>query len=72
VIDSYGDDLLAGIEQLGLEEFPLVGHSLGGAIATSVAERCAEVRSPALFAPAGFGPIQLADVFAIPGISTSR
>jgi pimeloyl-ACP methyl ester carboxylesterase len=68
VIDSYADDIVAGIAQLGLDDFTLVGHSLGGAIATSVAERCAEVHSLVLLAPAGFGPIRLADLFAIPGI----
>jgi pimeloyl-ACP methyl ester carboxylesterase len=68
VIASYADDVLAGVEQLGLEQFTLVGHSLGGAIATSVAERCDEVRSLALLAPAGFGPIHLADLFVLPVI----
>lgn len=67
-IDSYGDDIVSGIERLGLESVTLVGHSLGGAVATSVAERCPDVSSLALLAPAGFGPIRLADLFAIPGI----
>lgn len=68
VIDSYADDIVTGIERLGLEAVTLVGHSLGGAVATSVAERCPEVSSLALLAPAGFGSSRLADLFAIPGI----
>src|SRR3984885_15892109 len=38
-IDSYGHDIVSGIERLGLDSVTLVGHSLGGAVATSVAER---------------------------------
>jgi len=68
LIASYADDVVEGIERLGLDAVTLVGHSLGGAVATSVAERCPEVSSLALLAPAGFGPIPLADLFAIPGI----
>jgi pimeloyl-ACP methyl ester carboxylesterase len=68
LIDSYADDIVSGIERLGLETLTLVGHSLGGAIATSIAERCPAVDSLALLAPAGFGPIRLADLFALPGI----
>jgi pimeloyl-ACP methyl ester carboxylesterase len=68
VIDSYAEDIASGIERLGLGAITLVGHSLGGAVATSVAERCHDVYSLALLAPAGFGPIRLADLFAIPGI----
>lgn len=68
VIDSYAEDIVSGIGELGLEAITLVGHSLGGAVATSVAERCPEVASLALLAPAGFGPVRLADLFAIPGI----
>jgi pimeloyl-ACP methyl ester carboxylesterase len=31
VIDSYADDIVSGIERLGLKSVTLVGHSLGGA-----------------------------------------
>ena len=45
----------------------LVGHSLGGGIATAVAERMGEaVRSLVLSAPVGFGRVALAEVGALP------
>jgi pimeloyl-ACP methyl ester carboxylesterase len=67
-VDSYADDIVAALEQLGVEDCTLVGHSLGGAVAAVVAERDPAVHSLALLAPAGFGAIPLADAFALPGI----
>ncbi|RIY02039.1 acetoin dehydrogenase dihydrolipoyllysine-residue acetyltransferase subunit [Aureimonas flava] len=53
--------LVAGVEEtllaLGLASCHLVGHSLGGAVATAVASGTAsDVRSLMLLSPAGFGP----------------
>ncbi|GAC1437247.1 MAG: alpha/beta fold hydrolase [Solirubrobacteraceae bacterium] len=65
---SYADDVNAAIEALGIGGCTLVGHSLGGAVAAAVAERCPSVHSLVLLAPAGFGPIRLAEAFALPGV----
>ena len=58
--DGFGA-LVSGVEEtlqaLGLVSCHLVGHSLGGAVATAVAAGLAvDVRSLLLLAPAGFGP----------------
>ncbi|WP_062219721.1 acetoin dehydrogenase dihydrolipoyllysine-residue acetyltransferase subunit [Aureimonas sp. D3] len=55
------DALVSGVEEtlqaLGLASCHLVGHSLGGAVASAVAAGLAiDVRSLLLLAPAGFGP----------------
>ncbi|ALN72427.1 acetoin dehydrogenase dihydrolipoyllysine-residue acetyltransferase subunit [Aureimonas sp. AU20] len=55
------DALVSGVEEtlvaLGLASCHLVGHSLGGAVATAVAAGLSvDTRSLMLLAPAGFGP----------------
>ena len=51
------DAVEGAVNALGLERFHLVGHSMGGAIAASVALRRPErVATLTLIAPAGFGP----------------
>src|SRR4051794_17715450 len=66
---AYADTVAWGLEQLDLRDVVLVGHSLGGAVATAVAERsAARVGSLVLLAPAGFGRVQLAELVSIPGI----
>jgi pyruvate dehydrogenase E2 component (dihydrolipoamide acetyltransferase) len=68
-ISAYAEAVCAGLEQLALDDCALVGHSLGGAVAVAVAEKApATVQSLALLAPAGFGPIGIADLFALPGV----
>jgi pimeloyl-ACP methyl ester carboxylesterase len=67
-ISAYAEDVVDGLEVLGVAECTLVGHSLGGAIAVAVAERTAVVRGVALLAPVGFGPILVADWFSVPGL----
>lgn len=67
-ISAYAEAVVEGIDALGLTDFTLVGHSLGGAVATGVAERCAAVRALALLAPAAYGQIRLAEVMMIPGV----
>lgn len=67
-ISAYAEAVCEGIAQLGLRECLLVGHSLGGAVATAVAERCDPVVGLCLLAPAGFGRIGLAEVMAAPGV----
>lgn len=67
-ISAYAEAVTEGVEALGLDAFTLVGHSLGGGVATSVAERCAGVRALALLAPVGFGPVRLAEAMNLPGV----
>lgn len=65
-IGSYAEDVAAGLDRLGIDACTLVGHSLGGAVATVVAERNTNVHSLVLLAPAGFGHIWIAEWFALP------
>ncbi len=67
-ISAYAEAVGEGIEQLELDEITLVGHSLGGAIATLVAERCPAVRALVLLAPAGYGKLRLAEAMTLPGV----
>jgi len=67
-LSSYADAICEGLQELDVRACTLVGHSLGGGVATAVAERCDEVTSLALIAPAGFGHIRLAEAVALPGL----
>jgi pimeloyl-ACP methyl ester carboxylesterase len=67
-ISAYAEDVAAGLEALRIDGCTLVGHSLGGAVATAVAERHDGVHSLVLLAPAGYGSIRLAEAFALPGV----
>jgi pimeloyl-ACP methyl ester carboxylesterase len=68
-IDLYAQDIIAGLNQLGVDSFILVGHSLGGAIATQIADRVPErVKALLLLAPVGFGRIGLAELASLPGL----
>jgi pimeloyl-ACP methyl ester carboxylesterase len=68
-IAGYAQDVAEGLAVLGIERYTLVGHSLGGAVATALAERDpASVAALVLPAPAGFGRIHLAEAVSIPGV----
>jgi pimeloyl-ACP methyl ester carboxylesterase len=68
-IAGYADDLTEGLEKLGIKRMTLVGHSLGGAVAATLAERLRErVTGLILLAPAGFGRLRLAEIAWIPGV----
>src|SRR5437763_11223194 len=68
-LDAYADDVAAAIAARRLGRFVLVGHSLGGAVATAVAERLGpDVAALVLLAPAGFGRIPVAEALALPGV----
>jgi pyruvate dehydrogenase E2 component (dihydrolipoamide acetyltransferase) len=67
-ISAYAEDVVDGLEWLGIDDCVLVGHSLGGAVAAAVAERTSAVGSLVLIAPAGFGHIRLAEAITLPGV----
>jgi pimeloyl-ACP methyl ester carboxylesterase len=70
-ISAYVEDVQAALAALGVHEFTLVGHSLGGAVATGLAERLGDdVAALVLIAPAGFGRIHLAEAIQLPGVRT--
>lgn len=55
-LDALADTVAATLDALGVGRAHLVGHSLGGAVATRLAARAPDrVASLALIAPAGFG-----------------
>ena len=70
-ISAYAEDVQTVLAALDVHHFTLVGHSLGGAVATALAERLGDdVAALVLIAPAGFGRIQLAEAIQLPGVRT--
>jgi pimeloyl-ACP methyl ester carboxylesterase len=70
-ISAYAEDVQAALATLDVHDITLVGHSLGGAVATALAERLGdEVAALVLIAPAGFGRVQLAEAIQLPGVRT--
>jgi pimeloyl-ACP methyl ester carboxylesterase len=66
---GYARDIAGGLDMLGVKRFNLVGHSLGGGIATALAEMMPDrVGAMVLLAPVGFGRIHLAEAVSLPGI----
>jgi pimeloyl-ACP methyl ester carboxylesterase len=62
-LDAYARDIAEALRILGVREFALAGHSLGGAVASVLADRFpGRVRTLALIAPAGYKRIPLSDV----------
>ena len=71
-ISGYAADVAAMLDTLRLDQVTLVGHSLGGGIATAVAELMPSiVHSLVLLAPVGFGRIHLAEAAVLPGLRTA-
>jgi len=71
-IAGYAADVAEMLNALRLEQVTLVGHSLGGGIATAVAELMpSQVHSLVLLAPVGFGRIHLAEAALMPGLGTA-
>jgi pimeloyl-ACP methyl ester carboxylesterase len=68
-ISAYAEDLQAALAALDVHNFTLVGHSLGGAVATAMAEQMGDdVAALVLMAPTGFGRIHLAEAIQLPGV----
>jgi len=65
-IASYAEDVAEALGRLGVDRCTLVGHSLGGAVAATVAQQAPSVSSLILLAPAGFGRIALAEALTKP------
>jgi pimeloyl-ACP methyl ester carboxylesterase len=60
---SYAQDILCALDILGVGSFSLVGHSLGGSVATELSEQAPDrTLNLTLLAPAGFGPVPLAEL----------
>ncbi|HWF36013.1 MAG TPA: alpha/beta fold hydrolase, partial [Solirubrobacteraceae bacterium] len=66
-LSAYAEDVAEALGRLAVRAPTLVGHSLGGGVATAVAERMGrEVRGLVLSAPVGFGRLALAELAALP------
>jgi pimeloyl-ACP methyl ester carboxylesterase len=70
-ISAYTEDVQAALAALDVHQFTLAGHSLGGAVATGLAEQLRDdVTALVLIAPAGFGRIHVAEAIQLPGVRT--
>jgi len=70
-ISAYAEDVHAVLAALDVHDSTLVGHSLGGAVATALAERLRDdAAALVLVAPVGFGRIHLAEAIQLPGVRT--
>jgi pimeloyl-ACP methyl ester carboxylesterase len=66
-LSAYAEDVVEGLSRVGVRSFTLVGHSLGGGVATAVAELVPSgVAALVLCAPVGFGRIAIAELGALP------
>ncbi len=65
-VSAYAEAIVEALDQLDVDGCTLVGHSLGGAVATAVAERSDKVWALALLAPAGYGHIRIAEAVSLP------
>ena len=68
-LDLWAHLLLRALDELGVEIAYLLGHSLGGALATATADVSPGlVRKLLLIAPAGFGRLPLAQILGRPEV----
>jgi pimeloyl-ACP methyl ester carboxylesterase len=68
-ISAYAEDVQSALAALDVHDFTLVGHSLGGGVASKLAEQLRDdVAALVLIAPAGFGRIRLAEAIQLPGV----
>jgi pimeloyl-ACP methyl ester carboxylesterase len=70
-ISACAEDVQAVLAALDVHDSTLVGHSLGGAVATPLAERLGDdAAALVLITPAGFGRIHVAEAIQLPGVRT--
>ena len=68
-LDLWSHILVSALEDLGVESAQVLGHSLGGALATRLADISPGlVRKLLLIAPAGFGRLPLAQILGRPEV----
>lgn len=68
-LSAYAEDVIEALAALSVDRYILLGHSLGGGVATAVAERAPDdVLALILIAPAGFGRIRMAEAVSLPGV----
>lgn len=66
-LKDYADDIDETLDKLSIKHCHVIGHSLGGAVASSLADRHSDhVESLTLLTPAGYGSLPTADLFALP------
>lgn len=64
---AYAEAIVEALRQLEVSACTVVGHSLGGGVATAVTEQMSDqVHALVLCAPAGYGRIPLAELAALP------
>jgi pimeloyl-ACP methyl ester carboxylesterase len=67
LLSAYAEDVTAVLLRLGVGSCTLVGHSLGGGVATAAAELAPErIAGLVLLAPVGFGTLRLAEFATLP------
>lgn len=70
-VSAYAEDVHTALVALDVHRFTLVGHSLGGAVATGLVERLGDdVAALVLIAPVGFGRTPFAEAIQLPGVRT--
>jgi pyruvate dehydrogenase E2 component (dihydrolipoamide acetyltransferase) len=68
---DYADAIAQGIAQLQLQDFEIIGHSFGGAVAAALAEReLKSVRALTLVATCGFGRQHIPELLRAPALRT--
>jgi pimeloyl-ACP methyl ester carboxylesterase len=69
-LSGYAEDVLDALDQVGVERFMAVGHSLGGGVVAAIADRePTRVAGLVLMAPVGFGRVPAAHALGFPGVS---
>lgn len=70
-MEHYASRINGAIGKVGVRNYTLMGHSFGGAVASHiVAGGMASPHNLLLAAPAGYGPLHLARLFDLPGVSS--
>jgi pimeloyl-ACP methyl ester carboxylesterase len=69
-LNNYANSVQQALKELDINDYHLLGHSLGGAVASQIANDSPEsIRSLTLLSPAGYGRLPLAEICGNKGIS---